>query len=127
MMTGTGSYRRILLQNLSYPFKRSERRIGNSISYRVIGTSPTTFTPHKIIFTVFLEHKRTFNIVLRSHFFIDSAIFKRNEPCKIIVQLYNIAMPPTTIIHIIMSIIIVYKLIDRLRSIHYFINQRLTQ
>ena len=36
-------------------------------------------------------------------------------------------MSPTTIIHIITPVIIVHKLVDRLRSIHYLINQRLAQ
>ena len=79
MMSGTGSYTGILLKNYSLAMERSERRVGNGIGHTVVGASPTAFRPHEVILSVTFQHERTFYIVLRSHFFIDCAIIKRND------------------------------------------------
>ena len=77
MVTSTGCYISILLQNFSDSFKRTERWIRNGIGYTIIRTSPATFRPHKIIFSIMFQHKRPFHIILGSHFLIDSTILKR--------------------------------------------------
>ena len=55
MMAGSSRYRRVLLQYLGYPFERTERRICNGISHRIVGAGPAAFAPHEIVFTVLLN------------------------------------------------------------------------
>ena len=127
-MTGSCRHVGILLQDCTDSFKRSERRIRNGISHTVVRTSPATFRPHKIIFSLALQHKRTFYVVFRSHFLIDGTILKRHDTQQIRSHLHHITMAPATIIHIILAIIILeHKLVDRLGTIHNFINQRFSQ
>ena len=51
----------ILPQDLPDTIERAKRRIGDGVSDLVIRSGPTTLTPHEVIFTILLKHKRAFH------------------------------------------------------------------
>ena len=119
----------ILPQDLPDTIERAKRRIGDGVSDLVIRSGPTTLTPHEVIFTILLKHKRAFHVILGSYLFINRSVLERYKSGKVFIQAYHVAVFPTTVIHIILIIVSVVenKLIDRLRPVHDLVDQRLTQ
>ena len=64
------------------------------------------------------QHEGTFYITLGRYLFVSIAIVKRYDAQQVVRQTHHIAMSPTTIIHIILSVIITEDvLVDRLSTI----------
>src|SRR6188474_2798663 len=111
MMAGARGNLWILLQYFTYSLKRSERRIRYRIGNTIIRSGPSAFRPHKIILPFADKHERTFNITLWRYFFKLGSIIKRNKPTKVSIEFGNIAMSPTAIYQIVLSIFVFkYKL-----------------
>src|SRR5688572_13160208 len=118
VMPRTRCYCRVLLQYLTDTLKWTERRICDCIRNRVIRASPASFRPHEIVFTILLKHKGSFNITLWRNFFVHRTVSIRNESRKIVFQLNDVTVFPTTVYHIVLSTIVTeYELINRLSAI----------
>src|SRR5436309_1502176 len=106
MMAGAGRYGRGLLQYFANSCERPQRGLANGIGDGIIGTGPAPFGPHEIIFPIFAEHNRSFDIVLGRDLLEGASVWKIQEPREVRFQPHNIAVRPTAVDEVILSILI---------------------
>src|SRR6185437_6654770 len=96
MMTGAGGNGRILLEDLADALKWAGRRVCHRVGDGIVGSAPTTFGPHEIIFPIAADHIRTFHIAIRRDLLERGAVGEGDEAFKIGPEFSDIAMPPAS-------------------------------
>src|SRR5690606_36802982 len=113
LMSGARGHSSVLLQYSADAFKGTKGRIAYGIGYTVIRAAPAPFAPHKIVFVVADKHNGTFHISFGRDFAENSTVFKRQETCKVVLQSGDVAMSPTALDHVILTVFFTeYKLVD---------------
>src|SRR5712672_1876003 len=82
VMSGAGSDGGILLQYFTGPFEWAGDGVTDGVGHGIIGPGPAALGPHEIVFPIFAEHERSFDIVLGSDLLERGSvreIFKRSE------------------------------------------------
>jgi len=127
MVTSPGGYIFILLQDFTDAPEWPQRGVADGVGHAVIGPGPATFAPHKVIFPLPFEYKRAFHVPFGCDFFEYAAIFKRQEAGKITIQPGHIAIPPSSILQVILPLILEDKLVDGLGPVVELVDKELVQ
>ena len=127
VVPGTGGHPGILLQDLPDALEGPERRVCDGIGHAVVGSSPASFAPHEVVFSLPLEHEGSFDVVLGGYLLAGFAVLEGNDAQQVGGQADHVAVSPASVVHVVLPVVAEDELVDGLRSVDDPVDERPSQ
>jgi len=119
----------VALEDFTFEFEGAEGTVADGVSYAIVGTSPTSLTPHEVVSAVSLQHERPLDIILAGRNLVELlSVLPRNDGKEVGTQTADVAVSPAAVKHIELSVVVAEdELVDGLCAIDNLINKRLAE